>query len=53
MNGWGGDPLGIVQETNILPFHQILYEQTRIPHGEWDTQNSVGFKDTIPTRNQT
>ena len=42
---WGGDPLGIVQETEIWPYYQILYKQTRIYPGDWDTQISLGFSD--------
>ena len=33
-----GDPLGIVQETEIWPYDQIVYAQTRIRLGEWDAR---------------
>ena len=31
-----GDQLVIVQETEICPYYQMIYEQTRIRPREWD-----------------
>ena len=33
-------------EIQIWHYYQMLYVKTRIPSGEWDTQNSMGFWDT-------
>ena len=43
---WQGDPLGIVQETNIWPYEQMVYAQPWICLGEWDAQTPLGFRDT-------
>ena len=43
--GCVGNPLGIVQESEIWPYQQMACVQTRICLGEWDTWNSVGFWD--------
>ena len=49
----GGEnyPLGIVQEIEIWPYYQMLYTQTRICPGKWDTHNSLEFCDTINSPN--
>ena len=39
-----GDPQGIVQETEIWPYEQIV--QPSICPGEWDTQPLLGFWHT-------
>ena len=44
--GGKGDPLGIVQESEIWPYDQMVYAQTRICPRNWDAQNSLGFWDT-------
>ena len=38
-----GDPVGIVQETEIWIYYQILQAQTKINPGDWDELNSPGF----------
>ena len=35
-----------MQGTEIWPYYQLVYAQTRIFTGEWDTLNSLGFLDT-------
>ena len=44
--GGQGDPLGIVQETEIWPYEQMVYAQTWIRPEEWDTLSFLGFWDT-------
>ena len=34
-----------MQETDILPYNQIVYSQSGIRSGEWDAQASLGFWD--------
>ena len=46
-----GDPLGIVQEIEILPYEKMVYAQTRIYLREWDVQSSLGFWDTNGSHN--
>ena len=38
--GWEGDPLGIVQETEIWSYEQMVYVQSRISPGEWGSNFS-------------
>ena len=35
--GVQNDPLGVVQETEIWPYEQIVYAQPSICPGEWST----------------
>ena len=50
-----GDPLEIVQEIEIWSYYQMLFAQTRIPSGEWNTYQKLGFwdKDRSPNLSQT
>ena len=40
------DWLGIVQESEIWPYEQIVCAQPRVCPGEWDTPIPLGFWDT-------
>ena len=44
--GGKGDLLEIVQEIGIWPYKQMVYAQSRICPGEWETQTSLGIWDT-------
>ena len=35
-----------MQEIEYWPYEQIVYAQPKICPGEWDAQNSLGFRDT-------
>ena len=39
--GGKSDTLGIVQETEICPYFQMVFAQTRICTGEGEEQNSL------------
>ena len=41
--GYEGNPLGIVQEIEIWPYEQIVFEQNNISPGKWDTETHLGF----------
>ena len=46
-----GDPLGIVQETEIWPKSLMVYAQTRIQSGKWDAENfEIQTDHLIPAR---
>ena len=49
--GGQGDPQGDVQEIEIWPYEQMVYEQPRICPGEWHTQTPLGFWDTNGSTN--
>ena len=34
---WKGYLLGIVQEIEVWPYYQMVYSQTRLLPGEWNT----------------
>ena len=48
----GGDPLGTVQEIEIWPYEQMVYAQSGICPGEWDTQTPREFWDTNGSSNK-
>ena len=41
-----GGSLGIVQETEVSPYYQMVYAQAKIFHGIEKPQNSLGLSDT-------
>ena len=43
--GGPGDPLGIVQEIEVWPYEQMVYEQPRSCLGEWNAQIPLGVWD--------
>ena len=49
------DPSRMVQKTEVSPCEQMVYAQTRIYPGEWDTQTPLGFwdKNRSPNLGQT
>ena len=51
--GGQGDPLEIVQETEVWPYKQMVYVQPSICPGEWEAQTPLGFGDTNGSPNQT
>ena len=46
MKGCGSDSLGIVLETKIWLYRQMVYALTRIGLGKWDTWNFLGLRCT-------
>ena len=44
-NDNNNNPLGIVREIEVWTYEQMVYDQPRICHGEWDTQTLLGFWD--------
>ena len=53
--GGQGDPLEILQETEVWPCEHRIYAQPRICSGEWDTQTPLGIcnKNGTPNLGQT
>ena len=49
--GGEGDRLGIMKEIYIWLYNQMVYAQTRICLGEWDSQNSLVFWDMNESSN--
>ena len=49
--GGEGDPLGIVQEIEMLPYEQVVYSPAGIRPGKWDAEISLGLSDTSRIRN--
>ena len=46
-----GNPLGVVQNTEIWSYKQVVQAQPRICPGERDVQTSLGFWDTNRSHN--
>ena len=49
--GGKGDPLGIVQDIEMLSYYSRIHAQTKNHSREWDVYNFLGFRDTNRFRN--